>query len=128
MSTAKSSARSVADLSEGTIVACVDIAAPPERVFRALTTEEVTNWWGSAEMYRTTRFEIDLRVVGTATPHPTDPSLECLDMPDLDGELAARRFGLVLEESVGAFPFEELVRVGADDSRAGLSRYVAIAP
>jgi len=64
MSISKSSARSIADVSEGTILACVDIGAPPERVFRALTTEEVTKWWGSAEMYRTTGFKIDLRPGG----------------------------------------------------------------
>jgi uncharacterized protein YndB with AHSA1/START domain len=64
MSVSKSSARAVADLSEGTIFASVEIAVPPERVFRALTTEEVAKWWGSAELYRTTRFEIDLRAGG----------------------------------------------------------------
>lgn len=30
-----------------------------------LTTEELTKWWGSAEMYRTTKFAIDLRPGGT---------------------------------------------------------------
>jgi uncharacterized protein YndB with AHSA1/START domain len=46
------------------VLARIDIAVPPERVFRALTTEELTKWWGSAEMYRTTRFTIDLRPGG----------------------------------------------------------------
>jgi uncharacterized protein YndB with AHSA1/START domain len=59
-----SSARAVADPVEGVILARVDIEAPPERVFRALTTEEVTEWWGSPELYRTTRFTMDLRPGG----------------------------------------------------------------
>jgi uncharacterized protein YndB with AHSA1/START domain len=57
-------ARSVADVAGGTILACIEIAVPPERVFRALTTDELTKWWGSDEMYKTTSFEIDLRVGG----------------------------------------------------------------
>jgi uncharacterized protein YndB with AHSA1/START domain len=59
MSSSKSVA--IADLEQGVILARVDIAASPERVFRALTTSELTNWWGSPEMYRTTSFTIDLR-------------------------------------------------------------------
>jgi uncharacterized protein YndB with AHSA1/START domain len=57
-------ARAIADLDAGVVLATVDIAAPPERVFRALTTDEVTKWWGSDEMYRTTSFTSDLRVGG----------------------------------------------------------------
>jgi uncharacterized protein YndB with AHSA1/START domain len=63
--TAKSNrARSVADVAAGSIVARIEIAVPPERVFRALTTEELTKWWGSADMYRVTAFAIDLRSGG----------------------------------------------------------------
>lgn len=58
-------ARSVADLNEGMIVARVEIAAPPERVFRAITTEELTKWWGSDDTYHTTKFVMDLRPGGT---------------------------------------------------------------
>jgi uncharacterized protein YndB with AHSA1/START domain len=57
-------ARAIADLSEGVILATVDIAAPPERVFRAVSSEELTSWWGSAETYRTTKWTGDLRVGG----------------------------------------------------------------
>jgi uncharacterized protein YndB with AHSA1/START domain len=57
-------ARSVADVAGGTILACIEIAVPPERVFRALTTDELTKWWGADEMYKTTAFQIDLRVGG----------------------------------------------------------------
>jgi uncharacterized protein YndB with AHSA1/START domain len=58
------SARAVADVTEGTVIARIDIAVPPERVFTALTTDELTQWWGSAELYKTTRFTIDLRPGG----------------------------------------------------------------
>ena len=64
MKAKSSSARSIADVAQGAILARIEIAAPPERVFRALTTEELSKWWGSAEMYRVTAFEIDLRVGG----------------------------------------------------------------
>jgi uncharacterized protein YndB with AHSA1/START domain len=38
-------ARAVADLAQGLIMASVEIAAAPERVFRALTSDEITQWW-----------------------------------------------------------------------------------
>jgi uncharacterized protein YndB with AHSA1/START domain len=57
-------ARSVADVNDGVILARVEIAAPPERVFRALTTEELTKWWGAEGVYRTTKFAMDLRPGG----------------------------------------------------------------
>lgn len=40
-----SGARAVVDLAEGFILATVEVAAPPERVFRALASEEVCEWW-----------------------------------------------------------------------------------
>lgn len=61
----KAKATAVADVNEGVVLARVEIAAPPERVFQALTTEELTKWWGADDMYRTTRFAIDLRPGGT---------------------------------------------------------------
>jgi uncharacterized protein YndB with AHSA1/START domain/uncharacterized protein YciI len=58
-------ARAVADVIGGTILADVEIAATPERVFRAITSpEEVVRWWGSDEMYRTTKWDSDFRVHG----------------------------------------------------------------
>lgn len=60
----QTSARAIADLSSGTILATVDIAVPAERVFQALTTELVTQWWGSPETYQTTAWQADLRVGG----------------------------------------------------------------
>ncbi|HSN25905.1 MAG TPA: SRPBCC domain-containing protein, partial [Kofleriaceae bacterium] len=60
----KTKATSVADVTEGIVLARVEIAVPPERVFKALTTEELTAWWGADDMYRTTKFTIDLRPGG----------------------------------------------------------------
>lgn len=61
----RNAARSIADLSGGTILATVDIAVPAERVFRALTSpEEIVHWWGSDDLYRTTSWTSDFCVGG----------------------------------------------------------------
>lgn len=60
----KAKATAVADVSEGIVLARVEIAVPPARVFQALTTEELTKWWGADDQYRTTGFSIDLRPGG----------------------------------------------------------------
>lgn len=54
----------VADGGGGTIIATAEVAVPPERVFRALTTNEVERWWGHAGFYRQTGWTADLRVCG----------------------------------------------------------------
>jgi uncharacterized protein YndB with AHSA1/START domain len=64
MTSGKNSARAVADVVAGVILASVEIAVPAERVFQALTTSELTEWWGSADTYRTTEYTADLRVGG----------------------------------------------------------------
>ncbi len=64
MSPVKSGVRAVADVEQGRILASVEIAAPADRVFRALTTSEITEWWGSPELYRTTGYASDLRPGG----------------------------------------------------------------
>jgi uncharacterized protein YndB with AHSA1/START domain len=53
-------ARAIADVKRGMLLATIDIAAPPERVFRAVTSEELTRWWG----FRVTRYGGDIRVGG----------------------------------------------------------------
>ena len=58
------SARAVADVTAGVVLASVEIAAPPERVFGALTTDELTQWWGSPADYKTTEYTADLRPGG----------------------------------------------------------------
>lgn len=58
-------ATAIADVTEGIVLARIDIAAPPERVWRAITTEELAKWWGSDDMYRTTKHTVDLRAGGS---------------------------------------------------------------
>jgi uncharacterized protein YndB with AHSA1/START domain len=48
----------------GTIIATAEIATPPERIFQALTTNEVERWWGHPDFYRQTGWKADLRVRG----------------------------------------------------------------
>ena len=55
-------ARAVTD--SDTILATVDVVSDAERVFRALTTDEVERWWGSAEVYRVTEWKADVRAGG----------------------------------------------------------------
>ena len=51
----KSAARAVADVGGGTILASVEIAAGPERVFGALTEPaQLVQWWGDDTLYRIT--------------------------------------------------------------------------
>lgn len=51
------------DLDE--LVSEIHIAAPPDRVFKALIDpEQVTKWWGQIGAYRCTQFSADLRVGG----------------------------------------------------------------
>lgn len=65
MITTRQTARAVADLSEGVILANVEIGAPPDRVFKALTDpKEIVRWWGSADTYRTEEWTADFRVGG----------------------------------------------------------------
>lgn len=56
--------RAVVDAGAGLIVATAEIPAPPERIFQALTTDEVERWWGHADYYRQTDWKADLRVCG----------------------------------------------------------------
>jgi uncharacterized protein YndB with AHSA1/START domain len=58
------SARAIADLDTGTILATVEIAASPDRVFKALCSEEVIEWWGSPDSYQVNQWTADLRVGG----------------------------------------------------------------
>ena len=57
-------ARSVADLAAGEVLATVEVGAPPERVFQALTTEEVCKWWVRPGVFDTREWTGDVRVGG----------------------------------------------------------------
>ena len=56
--------RAVADGGGGTIIATVEVPAAPDRVFRAMTTDEVERWWGHPDYYYMTNWSADLRVCG----------------------------------------------------------------
>src|SRR5207237_8343063 len=59
-------ARAVADLAAGEILASVEVAAPPQRVFQALASNELVNWWVGEGIvaFRTTEWTGDVRVGG----------------------------------------------------------------
>src|SRR3989442_7910157 len=59
-----SSARAVADLAEGMMLASVEIAAPPERVFQALASKEITEWWVRPGVFDTREWTGDVRAGG----------------------------------------------------------------
>ena len=65
MTTTAGAARAIADVTEGTILASVDILVPPERVFDAVTDpREVPRWWGAPGVYTTDKWTADFRVGG----------------------------------------------------------------
>lgn len=55
-------ARAVADLAEGQLLASVEIAAAPERVFRALASDEITAWWIRPGVFDTREWAGTVRV------------------------------------------------------------------
>jgi uncharacterized protein YndB with AHSA1/START domain len=64
MSTMASNARAVWDLSESLVLATVEIEATPERVFQAITTDEVCQWWVRPGVFDTREWSADVRVGG----------------------------------------------------------------
>jgi uncharacterized protein YndB with AHSA1/START domain len=87
--TMNSTARAVTDLSEGLILATVEIKASPERVFRALTSKEITEWWVRPGVFDTREWTGDLRVggrweasgVGKAGPYSLEGEFLEIDPP-----------------------------------------------
>jgi uncharacterized protein YndB with AHSA1/START domain len=61
------SARAVADLGEGVVLASVVLAATPERVFDALISDEVTRWWVNPGVFDTREWAGDVRPGGRWT-------------------------------------------------------------
>lgn len=57
-------ARAVADVTAGMLLASIDIKASPERVFRALASEDIAKWWGSPDLYHVTEWTGELKVGG----------------------------------------------------------------
>src|SRR6266480_2097470 len=60
----RGTARAVADISGGQILASVDIAAPPERVFQALASKEIVSWWVNPGVFDTREWTGDVRKGG----------------------------------------------------------------
>ena len=58
------SARAVADFSGGYVLATVEIAASPERVFHALASKEIVDWWVRPGVFDTREWTGDVRVGG----------------------------------------------------------------
>ena len=58
-------ARAVLDPATGTVTATVDLACPPERVYRMLITAETERWWGSPGTYAMREWNAELRPGGT---------------------------------------------------------------
>src|SRR5260221_217631 len=57
-------AKALANLAEGEILATVEIAAPPERVFRALASKEIIDWWVRSGVFDTREWTGDVRKGG----------------------------------------------------------------
>ena len=57
-------ARAVADLSEGLVLATVEVAAPPDRVFKALVSDDVVRWWLRPGVFDTRQWCGDVHVGG----------------------------------------------------------------
>jgi len=64
MTEIKTHARAVADVIEGCIVASVEIARTPDRVFQALSTPEIVDWWVNPGVFDTREWKGDVRVGG----------------------------------------------------------------
>src|SRR5437868_1925314 len=64
MSKLKEGAEAVADAAKGEIRAHVEIAASPERVFQAIASKEVCDWWVRPGVFNTTDWSGDVRVGG----------------------------------------------------------------
>jgi uncharacterized protein YndB with AHSA1/START domain len=65
MSDVKSgAARAVADVVERELLGSVEVAATPERVFRALASKEITQWWVRSGVFDTREWTGDVRVGG----------------------------------------------------------------
>jgi len=60
----QSRARAVADVAAGEIVASVEIAVAPERVFQALASKEIVEWWVRLGVFDTREWSGDVRAGG----------------------------------------------------------------
>jgi len=64
MSKLKETAEAIADQAQGQILAHVEIAASPERVFQALAAQQVCDCWVRPGVFNTTEWSGEVRVGG----------------------------------------------------------------
>jgi len=64
MSEIKTRARAAAELVGGRVIASVDIAASPERTFRALASAEIVDWWVNPGVFDTREWAGEVNVGG----------------------------------------------------------------
>jgi uncharacterized protein YndB with AHSA1/START domain len=82
-------ARAVADLATGQVLASVAVAAPLERVFQALTSSELLDWWVRPGVFDTREWTGDVRVggrwraagVGNGRPYVLEGEFLAVDSP-----------------------------------------------
>lgn len=82
-------AHAVAELADGVIRASVEVAASPERVFQALASEEIIDWWIRPGVFDTREWEGDVRVggrwraagIGNGRPYALEGAFLELDPP-----------------------------------------------
>lgn len=60
----RGAARAVADLETGWILASVEIATTPERIFQALASSEIIDWWGKPGVFDAREWSGDVKVGG----------------------------------------------------------------
>jgi len=63
-STIDSRVHAVVDAATGHIVVSVELAATPERTFRAISSKDITRWWVRPGVFDTREWSGDLRVGG----------------------------------------------------------------
>jgi uncharacterized protein YndB with AHSA1/START domain len=61
----RTTARAVADTVDNVALASVEVAASPERVFQALVSDEITDWWVRPGVFDTRDWSADVRPGGS---------------------------------------------------------------
>jgi uncharacterized protein YndB with AHSA1/START domain len=78
----------VTDAALGVVRAVMEVAASPERVWRALTDpKELEAWWGASDMYQTFDWKSDLRPGGERSCQARSPQSK--DLSTVKGEYVA---------------------------------------
>lgn len=111
-------ARATCDPTQGSIDAHVKIAALPERVFLALASEQITDWWVRPGIFDTRQWRGDVRVggrwqasgIGNGRPYSLEGEFVEIDRPNKlvhtwqvsGAPMPATTLTFLLEEEKGA--------------------------